>query len=87
MVFCILGVDLRNDQRHLTVEAERGGVIHKNRTGLDNGGGELLGNVVFRGAEDDVQTLERLVAGFLNHDGLALPFDDLARTALAGQKM
>ena len=64
VVLHILGVDLGNDQGHVGVQTESGGVIHKNRAGLDDGGGKLLGDVVLGGTQDDIHALEGGIAGF-----------------------
>ena len=50
-------------------------------------GGELLGDVALGGAEDDVQPVEGAGGGLLDLDGAALPFDDLACAALAGEQV
>ena len=85
MPFHILRVDLRDDQRHIGVHAECGGVIHKYRTGLYDRGGKLLGDIVFRCAQHDIHALEGLVTGKLDGHILTLEFQGLARAAGAGQ--
>ena len=49
--------------------------------GLDDGGSELLGNVVLGSAQNDVYALEGAVAGFLNGHVLALEFQGLSGRA------
>ena len=69
---------LRIDLRHIRVHAEGAGVIHEHRTRLDDGRGELLGDVVLRRAQHDVHALEGLVTGHLHGDVVALPVDSLS---------
>ena len=87
VLFGILRVDLRDDQRHVRVKAEGAGVIHEHRAGLDDGGSEALGDVVLRRAQDDVHALKRLVAGQLHGDVPPVPGQHLAHGALRGQQV
>ena len=87
MLLCVLGVDLGDDQRHIGVHTEGGGVIHKDGAGRDNGGRKLLGNGISRSAEDDVHAGECLVACQLHGELLALEGQLLADGALARQDM
>ena len=64
MVLHIPGVDLGHDQGHVGIQPEGGGIVHKHGAGLYNGGGELLGNVIFGGAQHNVHTRKSLVPGF-----------------------
>jgi len=70
----VLGVHFGNDEGHLGVKTEGGGIVHEDRAGLDNGGSEALRNVVFGGTQNNVHTLESLVTGLLNGHVLALEF-------------
>ena len=74
----VLRIDLRHDQGHIRVHAEGAGVIHEHRARLDDGRGELLGDVVLRRAQHDVHALEGLVTGHLHGDVVALPVDSLS---------
>ena len=81
----ILGIDLGHHQRHLGIQTERGGVIHKYRAGFHNCRGELLGDIVFRRAQHDVHTLKSLIAGLLNGYFFTLEGDGFARAPGTGQ--
>ena len=74
----VLRIDLRHDQGHIRVHAEGAGVIHEHRARLDDGRGELLGDVVLRRAQHDVHALEGLVTGHLHGEVVALPVDGLS---------
>ena len=74
----VLRIDLRHDQGHIRVHAEGAGVIHEHRARLDDGRGELLGDVVLRRAQHDVYALEGLVTGHLHGEVVALPVDGLS---------
>ena len=87
MLLHVLGVDLRNHQRHVLPKPEGGGIINKHGSGLHDGGRELPGDVVFRRAKHDVQPLKGIRRGQLDLDGLAVPGHDLARAALAREQM
>ena len=77
MLSGVLGVDFRNDQRHIGVHAERAGVVHKHGPRLDDGRRKPLGDVVLRRAQHDVHALEGLIAGQLHGDVLSLPGQQL----------
>ena len=86
VVLHILGVDLRNDQRHIGVQTECGGVIHEGGTGCHDGRGKPLGNVVFSSTQDDVHTLKGFIAGFLYGDIFAAELHGFAGASGAGQR-
>ena len=81
------GIDLRHDERYVRVQAEGRGVIHEHGAGAHDRGGEALGNVVFRRAEDDVHAGEGGVRRFLDDDVLPLPRHDFAGRAGAREQM
>ena len=83
----VLRIDLRNDQRHVGIETEGGGIVHEYRARLDDGGGKLPRDVVFGRAEHDVHALKGALAGLLDAHGLLLPRKHLARAAAARQQM
>ena len=87
MLLHVLGIDLRDDQRHLGVETERRGVVDEHGPGLDDRGGKTLGDVVLRRAEDDVHALERLVARQLDRQLLPLPLHLLPHGARGRQQV
>ena len=86
MVLHILGVDFGNHQGYIFIQPEGGGVVNKDSTGLYDGGGETLGNVVFRCTQHDVHALKGIIAGFLDGHFLALEGYGLAGRAGRGQR-
>ena len=78
MLLHVLRIDLRHDQGHVRVHAEGAGVIYEHRALLDDGRGELLGDIVLRRAQHDVHALEGLVTGHLHGEVVALPVDGLS---------
>ena len=64
MLFDILRVNFRHDQRHIGAEPECAGVVDKNRTGSLDIICECGGDVVFRRTEDNVEPPKVFGAGF-----------------------
>ena len=81
----ILRIDFRHNQRHVGIQPEGGGIVHKDRTGLHDGRSELLGNVVFRRAQHDVHALKGGITGLLNGHVFALELHGLAGGTGRGQ--
>ena len=55
--------------------------VHKH-----NGRGKLLGNIVFSRTQNDIHALKSFVAGFPDHNILALELQSLTCAACAGQR-
>ena len=82
----ILGVNLRNHQRNIRIQTECGRIVNEDSAGLHNGGSKLLCNVILSCAQNDVDTLESGIAGFLDHHILAAELEGLTRRALGCQR-
>ena len=82
----VLGVDFRHHQGHIVIQPEGGGIVHEDSTGLHNGGGEALGDVVFRSAQHNVHALESVVRRLPDGDGLAPEGYRLSRRPGRGQR-
>ena len=62
----ILRVDLGDHQGHVLIQAEGAGVVHEHGAGLDDGERVLLGDIVLRRAQHQIQALKGAVGG--GHD-------------------
>lgn len=82
----VLGVDLRDDEGHVLVEAEGVAVVHHGGTSAHGLGQELLGNVVAGGAQHDVHAIEGLGLCLDELDLPPAPLDLLACGARARQQ-
>lgn len=83
----VLGVDLRDDEGHVLVEAEGVAVVHHGGTSAHGLGQELLGNVVAGGAQHDVHAIEGLGLCLDELDLPPAPLDLLAaERALASRR-
>ena len=71
-------VDLRHDQRDVSIHAERRAVVDDHRTGLDRMRSAFLAGAPTRGEQRDVDVAERVLAEHLDGDRLAAERDGLA---------
>ena len=67
-----LGIDLRNDQRHLRVHPKRGGIIHDHGAPLDGFRDKRLRNLSSGAEEGNVHAL-KLALGQLVHGNRLAP--------------
>ena len=82
----ILGIDLRDDKRHIIVHAVGGRVVHKHRARAHDLRRVETGDVTLGSTEHDIEAAEVLLRRLLDHDGAAVPLHDLARAAAAGKQ-
>ena len=64
-----------HDQRHLRIQAERGGIVHEHRAGGHDRMGKLLGDVIFRRAQNEHHTARFARLQGAEND----PFTDLVK--------
>ena len=87
VVGCVFGVDLRNHQRDVGVQAKRAGVVDKYGAGGANGRGKALGDLIFCCAEDQVHAPECAFLGLLNGKGLPAVGLHFSGASGAGQQL
>ena len=76
MEFHVVGVDLRNDERHLRIHSECRRFVDRNRIGLTRDRNMASGDIAARAEERDVDFVEGSGIEFFDGDGIAAELNE-----------